>query len=107
MINRYYVLKESDPSCDICSEWEQAVNSSGGFPFGEKDLEKALNPNPEGRTHLFHYHCKCTLTSSPDGIPIKDELDRKVLFSGALGHIYFGGKKPSERLEMIRKYENV
>jgi hypothetical protein len=109
MIKRYYVLRDRGPGsdeCGICKEWEYTVNSTGGFLFGDNDVYKALNPDSDNRTHLFHTHCRCTLTESPDGIPISDELDRKVLISGALGHIYFGKLNPKERLEMLRKYDD-
>ena len=107
---RYYVLRISGyraDDCHICKEWESTVNSAGGFPFGSEDIKKATSPDRDGRTHLFHSNCRCTLLLSPDGIPIRNSLDKKLLLTGALGHIYFKKKTPEERLELIRKHDDV
>lgn len=107
---KYYVLRISGygaDQCDICQDWEREVNSSGGFVFGEQDIVRGTKPNQEGRTNLFHQGCRCTLTPAPDGIPIVTSLDKRILLTGALGHIYFKNKTSEERLEMLRKYDDV
>jgi len=107
---RYYVMRISGygaDECHICKEWEHEVNSQGGFPFGDSDVAKAKNPDKEGRTNLFHSNCRCTLLESPDGIPIKDRLDKRLLLAGALGHVYFRKKTPEERAELLRKHDDV
>lgn len=105
---KYYVLRERNNGlhiCSVCREWELLVNPDGGMVFGAADVHKAEFPAKDGTTGLFHTNCRCRLTPSPDGIPVVTELDRKLLFSGALGHLYFQDKTPTQRMEMMRKYE--
>lgn len=105
---KYYVLRERNNGlhvCNLCLEWEMMVNHEGGIVFGQADVHKAQFPDSDGKTGLFHTNCRCRLAPSPDGIPVVTEVDRKLLFSGALGHVYFQDKTPAERMEMMRKYE--
>lgn len=104
---RMYVLRvrgDSTDNCKTCIDWEEMVNSQGGIVFGEEDIRKASNPYM-GRTNLFHTHCRCRLIPTAGGQPITDDVDRSVVFSGALGHAYYSKLPQEDRVRMMVNHD--
>jgi hypothetical protein len=101
---RYYVLRrrtELGDTCDSCISAEKYANEQGGIIFSEYAVEKCQNAEFDGITNLFHHNCRCTLIESHDGVPLKDEIDYRIMFSGAFSHLHYSDKSAEERIKMM------
>ena len=101
---RYYVLRrraENSDNCDSCISSEKYANEQGGILFTEDEVWKSDNPGFDGITDLFHTNCRCRLIESHDGIPLVDEIDYRVMFSGAMAHLHYSEKSHEERIHIM------
>lgn len=102
-MDRYYVLRVrvgvGGDECEICKENEHLINSSGGAFFTEEEVMKAISPDSNGFTHLFHPNCRCTIIPA-HGFPIEDEVDRLVVFSGAIGRVSYGDLSEEDQIRI-------